>query len=65
MGGKSRRLPLTEIAAVAVEADGIPKSPVSGGIRRRMRLNLTHELLLVNDIDDRVRDVEAAIEGAQ
>src|SRR3954454_5953576 len=42
MGGKSRRLPLTDIASVAMESGGVPNSPMSGGIRRRMRLTLTN-----------------------
>ena len=68
MGGKSRRVPLTEIASVAVEAGGFPKSPVSGGMRQRMRLNLASggsELLLINDLNERIHDVEAAIDRAR
>jgi hypothetical protein len=68
MGGKARRVALTDIASVAIESGGVPKSPLSGGIRRRMRLNLTggaSELLLVSDLDSRIRDVEAAVARAR
>jgi hypothetical protein len=68
MGGKSRRVPLTNIASVGVEAGGVPHSPVSGGIRRRMRLDLAdgqREFLVVSDLDTRIRDVEAAIGRAR
>lgn len=67
-GGRSRRVPLADIASVGVEAGGVPKSPVSGGIRRRMKLELANgarELLLVSDLDTRIRDVESAIDRAR
>jgi hypothetical protein len=67
MGGKSRRVPLAEIASVGVESGGV-KSPLSGGMRRRMPLDLANgqrELLLVNDLETRIRDVEAAVARAR
>ena len=68
MGGKGRRVQLADIASVGVEGGGVPKSPVSGGIRRRMRLDLAdgqREFLLVSDLDRRIGDVEAAIARAR
>lgn len=61
------RLPLTAIAGVGVQ-------PVtwrdffSGGLRRRMRLELTDgsvALLVINRLDRRVREVAAAVTAAR
>lgn len=63
-GGRGRRVSLSDIASVAVEPGGVAKSPLSGGMRRRLRLNLKDgraELLLISDLGTRLRDVEAAV----
>jgi len=65
-GGKSRRLPLSDIQSVEVEPGGRPS--FSGGLRRRLRVNLrdgTYELLLVNNLGARLADIQAAVAGAR
>jgi hypothetical protein len=61
-GGQSRRVPLTDIADVGVEAGGNPS--ISGGLRPRIRLGLVdgrQELLLVNKMEARQKDIEQAV----
>jgi hypothetical protein len=68
MGAGSRRIPLTDILSVGIESAGGRGSLLGGGIRRRMRLTLTNgvqELLLLNGLDSRIHDVEAAIRGTR
>jgi hypothetical protein len=60
-GGQSRRVALTDIAGVGVEAGGSPS--FSGGLRRRIRLELhdgRQELVLMNAIETRLREIERA-----
>jgi hypothetical protein len=68
MGAKARRVALADIARVEIEPGGAPKIGVSGGLRRRMRLDLrdgASELLLVSPLEERIAQVRAAIADAE
>ena len=62
-GGQGRRIPLRDIAEVTVSAGGDAPS-LSGGLRPRLRLDLRNgevELLLVNKIMTRLREIQVAV----
>jgi hypothetical protein len=65
LGGQSRRVALREIADVTVDPGGdIPS--LGGGLRPRIRLELMNghvELLLVNKIMTRLREIQVAVGG--
>jgi hypothetical protein len=61
-GGEGRRVALTDIADLGVEPGGRPS--LSGGLRPRIRLQLVDgraELLLVNKVESRLREIEQAV----
>lgn len=65
-GGEGRRVALRDIAYVGEEPGGSPS--VSGGLRPRIRLELVDgraELLLVNKVASRLRDIESAVAQAR
>jgi hypothetical protein len=64
VGGRSHRVPLSNISAITIEPGGNFKTPFHGGVRPRLRLERldgSNELLLINRLGERLPLFQAAV----